>query len=148
MNNLYNKDFYQWTQQTVQMIKDKKYNLIDWDNLIEEIETLGRSEKRAVKSHLIILLMHLLKWQYQPEHRSNSWKASIRNARRELIDLLQDNPSLAGDFLLDTMPSVYTRAREQAAEETTIFLQNFPAECSYSLEQILDFKFLPNRENS
>jgi hypothetical protein len=100
MKNLYDKDFYQWTQPTVQMIKEKKYNLIDWDNLIEEIETLGRSEKRAVKSHLVILLMHLLKWQYQTEHRSNSWKASIRNTRAELTDLLQDNPSLAGDFLV------------------------------------------------
>jgi hypothetical protein len=147
MNNLYDKDFYQWTQQTVQMIKDKKYNLVDWDNLIEEIETLGRSEKRAVKSHLVILLMHLLKWQYQPEHRSISWRASIRNARRELIELLQDNPSLAGDFLLDTLSFVYTRAREQAAEETTIFLQNFPAECPYNLQQIKDFEFLPDRNN-
>ena len=144
MKNLYDKDFYQWTQQTVQMIKNRQYNLVDWDNLIEEIETLGRSEKRAVKSHLVILLMHLLKWEYQIERRSNSWKASIRNARRELIDLLQDNPSLAGDFLGEILPSVYIRAREQAAEETTIFLQNFPADCPYSLQQILDFEFLPD----
>ncbi|PSB44193.1 DUF29 domain-containing protein [Cyanosarcina cf. burmensis CCALA 770] len=144
MKNLYEKDFYQWTQQTVQMIKDKQYNLVDWDNLIEEIETLGRSEKRAVKSHLVILLMHLLKWQYQPEHRSNSWKASIRNARTELSDLLQDNPSLAGDFLVEVLPLVYTRASEQAAEKTTIFLQHFPIECPYSLSQILDFEFLPS----
>lgn len=143
MKNLYDQDFYQWTQQTVQMIKDKKYNLVDWDNLIEEIETLGRSEKRAVKSHLVILLMHLLKWQYQPEHRSTSWKASIRNARAELTDLLQDNPSLAGDFLVEILSDVYARAREQAAEETTIFLQNFPVECPNSLQQILDFEFLP-----
>jgi hypothetical protein len=147
MKNLYDKDFYQWTQQTVQMIKNKQYNLVDWDNLIEEIETLGRSEKRAVKSHLVILLMHLLKWQYQPEHRSNSWKASIRNARAELLDLLQDNPSLAGDFFVEILPPVYARAREQAAEETTIFLQNFPAECPYSLQQIKDFEFLPDRNN-
>ena len=147
MNNFYDKDFYQWTQQTVQTIEDKQYDLVDWDNLIEEIETLGRSKKRVVKSHLVILLMHLLKWKYQPEQRSNNWKASIRNARAELIDLLQDNLSLAGDFLVEISPSVYARAREQAAEETTIFLQNFPVDCPYSLQQILNFVFLPEREN-
>lgn len=142
---LYEKDFYLWTQTTAELLKQQKFDAVDWDNLIEEIETLGRSEKRAVRSHLVILLQHLLKWQFQPERRSSSWQNSIDNARDELAELLADNPSLSGSFLLESLPEVYSKARKKASDETTIYLENFPEECPYSLSEILHPEFLPER---
>jgi len=117
------------------LLKERRFDAVDWDNLIEEIETLGRSEKRALRSYLILLLQHLLKWQFQPEHRSRSWQNSLNNARDNLTELLADNPSLKGDFLVELLPSAYSKARQKAADETTIYLQNFPQE--------LALEFLP-----
>lgn len=144
MTTLYDKDFYLWIQTTAEQLKRRRFDAVDWDNLIEELETLGRSEKRAIKSHMVILLQHLLKWQYQPERRSQSWRVSIANAREELQELLDDNPSLAGDFLIESLSKAYNKAREKASNETTIYLEKFPLECPYSLLQILDGKFLPD----
>lgn len=140
---LYEKDFYRWTQVTAEALKQRKFEVIDWDNLIEEIEALGRSEKRAIRSYLVVVLLHLLKWQHQPEHQSRSWLNSIRNARRELQELLDDNPSLKGSFLEDSLFKAYEQAREKASEETTIYLENFPEECPYNLDEILHPEFLP-----
>lgn len=140
---LYDQDFHQWIETTVDYLKQQKFDLVDWDNLIEELEGLGRSEKRAVRSHLVILLQHLLKWQYQPEYQCRSWQSSINNAKRQLLRLLKDNPSLAGDFLVESIPDAYEEAREKAAEETTIFLQKFPEECPYLVHQLLDKCWLP-----
>lgn len=145
MEKLYDKDFYEWTTITAQLIKDRQFDAVDWENLVEEIESLGRSEKRAVKSYLAILLLHLLKWQYQPEHQSRSWKNSINNARDELAELLKENPSLKDDFLVESIPGAYGKARGKASNETTIYLQNFPDVCPYSLEQILNDDFFPGK---
>ncbi|WP_289501166.1 DUF29 domain-containing protein [Gloeocapsopsis sp. IPPAS B-1203] len=143
MNTLYDRDFYQWIETTVNQLRQQKFDLVDWENLIEELEGLGRSEKRAVRSHLVILLLHLLKWQYQPEYQSRSWRTSVNNARRQLMKLLKDNPSLAGDFLLESVPDAYEEAKETASEETTIFLENFPDACPYTVEQLLAKDWLP-----
>lgn len=143
MQNLYERDFYAWTQATIDLINSGQFNAVDWENLTEELEALGRSEKRAVKSYLVVLLLHLLKWQYQPEYRSRSWEISIRNSRRELLELLEDNPSLATDFLAQSLPIAYEQAREKASDETTIFLNNFPHLCPYSLEHLRDLNWLP-----
>lgn len=142
--SLYEQDFYQWTQKTAYFLKQRKFEQVDWDGLIEEIEALGRSEKRAIKSFLVVVIKHLLKWQYQPDRRSGSWKGSIRNSRNHLLELLEDNPSLRGDFVIESIAKVYDRAREEAADETTIFLSNFPVLCPYSVEQLLDTEFLPS----
>lgn len=144
MNTLYDQDFYLWTQKMSELIKNRQFDAVDWENIVEEIETLGRSEKRAVKSHLVILLLHLLKWQYQPEYRCRSWSASTNNARRQLQKLLKENPSLATDFLVESVPVAYEEAREKASEETTIYLENFPIECPYSIEEIKQKNWLPN----
>ena len=140
---LYEQDFYLWTQTTAELLKQQKFDAVDWGNLIEEIETLGRSEKRAVRSHLVILLQHLLKWQFQSERRSRSWQNSIDNDREELSELLADNASLSGSFLLESLPESYTKSRKKASYETTIYLENFPEECPYSLEEILHPEYLP-----
>jgi hypothetical protein len=117
---------------------------VDWENVVEEIEALGRSEKRAIRSHLVILLQHLLKWQYQLDYRSRSWETLIYNARTDLEELLDDNPSLGGSFLDETLPKAYAKARVETHKETTIFLEKFPIDCPYSLSQVLDPNFLPD----
>ena len=94
LNTLYERDYYQWLRQTATLLKKKEFTELDLGNLIEEIESLGKSEKRAVKSNLVVLILHLLKWRYQPEKRSRSWKSSIREHRRRIEYLLSDSPSL------------------------------------------------------
>ena len=98
MSILYDADFYAWTQEQAKLLRQQKWESVDIANLIEEIETLGRQERRELKNRLGILLGHLLKWQYQPELRGNSWLATIREQRREVETLLQAD-SDAGDFI-------------------------------------------------
>jgi hypothetical protein len=139
---LYDTDFVQWLARTAQLLKERRFDELDLDNLIEEIEALNRSEKREIESRLEVLLMHLLKWQYQPEHQSRSWQATIREQRRQVLKLLKDSPSLK-NHVLNELDECYTIARERAAEETTIFLQNFPEQCPYQITEILNPEFLP-----
>lgn len=94
MNNLYETDFYAWTQQQAKLLKIKAWDELDAANLIEEIESLGRKERQELRNRLGILIGHLLKWEYQPQYRSNSWLATIKEQRRRLQDLLLENPSL------------------------------------------------------
>ena len=137
LKELYDTDLFAWTTKTSELLKSKQFDAVDWENVIEEIEALGRSEKRAIRSHLVVLLTHLLKWEFQPEHQSRSWKLSIQNARKDLKRLLKENPSLKGDFLTQSLPDAYEDAREKASDETTIFLENFPAVCPYTLDEVL-----------
>ncbi len=137
LKKLYDTDLFAWTTKTSELLKSKQFDAVDWETVIEEIEALGRSEKRAIRSHLVILLTHMLKWEFQPEHQSRSWNLSIRNARKDLKRLLKENPSLKGDFLIQLLPDAYEDAREKASDETTIFLENFPAVCPYTLNEIL-----------
>lgn len=141
--SLYHTDFYDWIEETAQALRDRRWDDIDIDNLVEEVEALGRSEKRELRSRLEVLLMHLLKWQCQSAHRSRSWQATIREQRRQLIRLLEDSPSLRS-YLTGQLPQCYEIAREQAAEETTIFLENFAVDCPFTNQQILDPEFFPD----
>lgn len=83
----YDKDFYAWAAENASLLRRKKFDEIDIGNIAEEIESMGRSEKRSLISHLRVLILHLLKWEYQPELRGNSWKSSIRNARYSIKEL-------------------------------------------------------------
>lgn len=134
--NLYEQDFYLWTQTIVQKIKENKLNEIDLPNLIEEIESMGRSEKRELKSRLIVLLMHLIKWQYQPEKRSESWRSTITEQRICIETLLEDSPSLQ-PLLTEVFEGCYQKARIKASDETGIKLIFFPKESPFTLEEIL-----------
>ncbi|BAZ31986.1 hypothetical protein NIES4074_44600 [Cylindrospermum sp. NIES-4074] len=139
--NLYNQDFYLWTQTIAQQLKENKFNEIDIPNLIEEIESMGRSEKRELRSRLIILLMHLLKWQYQPEKRSESWRSTITEQRICIEALLEDSPSLQPIFT-EVFADCYQKARLKASDETGIKLNLFPNESPFSLEETLNNHFL------
>lgn len=140
--NLYDRDFVGWVETTVEQLRAQNYAAVDWANLIEEIEDMSRRERKSLKSNLVVLLLHLLKWQYQPESRSGSWRGSIREHRRRINDDLHDSPSLC-PYLQAVLSDCYTNACEQAADETGLALQTFPVSCPYTAEQMLDANFLP-----
>ncbi|AIE74749.1 MULTISPECIES: DUF29 domain-containing protein [unclassified Synechocystis] len=140
---LYDTDFNLWIEQTVGQLKQGDWQSLDLENLIEEIESMGRSDRREVKNRLIVLITHLLKWCYQPKKRSNSWTATINEQRRQLDLITGDSPSLK-PFLADHFPDCYQVARRDAARETSLHLSNFPVDCPFSLAEVLDAEFFPD----
>ncbi len=138
--NLYTTDFYAWTQQQVALLKSGKYANIDFEHLAEEVEDMGKSEKRTLESRLEVLLMHLLKWQYQPAYRGKSWRLTIKEQRIRLAEHLQDNPSLKS-VLEDSINKAYKLAVIGAERETD--LEVFPETCPYRIEQIFDSNYFP-----
>ena len=142
-SNLYNQDYYLWLENTAKLLKEGKLSELDTANLSEEIEEMGRSEKRAVESNLVVVLMHLLKYKYQPQKRSNSWKASIREHRRRLRKAFQDSPSLK-QYFEDVFPECYQDAREQASDETGFPLDTFPTASPFTPEQAINRDYLPD----
>ncbi|MCC5606406.1 DUF29 domain-containing protein [Nostoc sp. CHAB 5834] len=142
-SHLYKTDFYTWTQEQVSLLKAKQWDQLDTVNLIEEIETLGRRERQELRNRLGILLGHLLKWQFQPEKRSNSWLGTIREQRVQIKLLLQDSLSLK-PYLNEVFFSVYELGLALAIRETELGEQVFPEICPYTLDQTLNPEFLPN----
>jgi Domain of unknown function DUF29 len=140
--SLYEADYLAWIATTVQHLKQGDYDSVAWENLIDEIEDMGRSEKHRLKSNLIVVLLHLLKWEYQRSHRSRSWAGSIIEHRGRIQDALKDSPSLK-PYLEDILAEAYTRALKQALAETGLPADTFPAECDYEIAQILNDDFLP-----
>lgn len=140
--DLYTTDYVQWIESTVAKLRQQDYGNVDWQNLIEEIEDMGRSERKSLKSNFIVILLHLLKWQYQPQMRGGSWAGSMVEHRRRVRDAIADSPSLK-PYLEESYPDWYGDAVRQAIAETQLDPKAFPAVCSYSLSEILDFDFLP-----
>lgn len=142
MNKTYLVDFNSWIHQTVQLLRQRQWHEVDVEHLIEEIEELGKSERRAIASQLTRLLLHLLKWQYQPQRRSDSWLDSITDARTQIELVIEDSPSLK-NYPLEKLKESYQRARHQTSKQTNIQISVFPEDCPYLLEQILDEDWLP-----
>ncbi|MCX5494654.1 DUF29 domain-containing protein [Kaistia dalseonensis] len=138
----YEADFYAWTQDQAEKLRARRQNEIDWDNVAEEIDSVGRSQRKEIRHRLVVLLHHLLKWEYQPERRSNSWRASIGEARAEIRSEIDDSPSLRG-YPDEVLARQYWLAGLKAAEETNLSEATFPEECPYSVEQILDPNYFP-----
>lgn len=139
----YDTDFYAWTQEQAQHLKMRKWEYLDLENLVEEIESLGRQERQQLMNRFGVLLGHLLKWQYQPSYRSHSWQATIREQRRKILRLLEANPSLQ-TFLPEALQLGYEDGVDLAIAETNLPDATFPATCLYTLEQVLDAEFLPD----
>lgn len=141
----YQTDFYGWTQQQAHFLKTGCLSNLDVENLIEEIETMGRSEKRELDSRLMVLLVHLLKWKYQPKRRGRSWKLTIQGQRLNFLETLDENPSLKPQ-LEDILVKAYKKAKIQALKQTKLAQNTFPNLCPWQLAQILDDDFYPNAE--
>ena len=139
----YKGDFYAWTQDQAARLRDLRPNSLDWENVAEELETLGRSQRSEIRSRLVVALTHLLKWAYQPDQRTNSWRASIVGARDEIGEELDDSPSLR-DYPRTVLPKQYSVARLKAAGDTGYPLETFPETCPFTIEQILDPDFYPD----
>ena len=139
----YNTDFYGWTQEQAALLKAGKLAELDIDNLLEEVETMGRSEKRELDSRLTVLLVHMLKWQYQPIRRGRSWQLTIEGQRINFSETLYENPSLKPQ--LDTiLKKAYAKSIIKASQETALDEQTFPSVCPWTLSQILDDNFYPD----
>lgn len=140
--SLYEKDFCAWVQIQSALIRQKKWADIDVSNLVEEIESLGRQQRSELRNRLSVLLRHLLKWEYQPEKRSRSWRNIIRIQRIEINDLIADSPSLK-PYLQEAIGRSYEKAMIAASDETGLLESTFPIEASYTAQQILDDSFFP-----
>jgi hypothetical protein len=141
--SLYEQDFYLWLARQAALLREGHLHDLDVANLLEEIEDMGRSARKAIKSNLIVLLTHLLKFQFQPEQRSSGWHGSVVEHRRRLRDDFEESPSLR-PYAAEVFARAYGDAREQASAETGLPLRSFPRSCPYTLDQALDARFLPD----
>lgn len=139
---LYETDFYAWTQRQAELLLLEEFTEVDWQHIAEEIRSLGNRDKRQVKNRLIVLLMHLLKLQFQPERSSPSWRKTILEQRQRLQFVLEDSPSLKAQ-LAEFVTMAYPYAIKQAVLETGLPPKTFPAVCPYTAGQILDADFWP-----
>jgi len=143
---LYEIDFYCWTSDQAQLLRSGQFSQLDIDNLVEEIETMGRSERRSLESRLAVLLMHLLKWQYQLDYRCRSWMLTIQEQRIGVRRIIRDSLSLKY-ILAQTIDSAWEEARVKAEKETRIHQSTFPTHCLWSFEQMLDDRFWPEADS-
>lgn len=138
----YDTDFYSWSLEQAALLRAGKFDQLDFEHLIEEVEDMGNRHYDQLESRLAVLFLHLLKWLYEPSHRGASWVSTIREQRRAIPRHLKKYPGLKGQ-LETIMADAYGFGREDAADETGLPLGTFPAECPWTLEQALSHEFWP-----
>lgn len=146
----YDQNFHQWIEHHIALIREGRFNEIDTDHLIEELEDMARRDRDELVSRLVVLIAHLLKWQFQlgqlsdrwKEFDGRSWRRSIIEQRHEILRQLRNKPSLKS-YLPDAIIEAYPDALESAIEETNLPESTFPQTCPYLLEQLVDKKFYP-----
>ncbi|MFN7093796.1 MAG: DUF29 domain-containing protein [Burkholderiales bacterium] len=141
--DLYEKDFYAWTVEQAKLIKAKAFDKLDYNHLLEEVESMGASERNELVSRLETLIGHLLKWQYQPTHRGNSWEYTIIEQRDKIKDHINENPSLRS-YLEAAFEKGYKYGVLLAAKETKLSRKAFPTTCKWTIEQALNDEFYPD----
>jgi len=141
-DQLYERDFYAWANEQAGLLRAGKLSEADIEHIAEEIESMGKGEKRELVSRLNILLLHLIKWQYQPSHRGHSWRNTIRIQRRAVAAHMNDNPSLKS-LLPQAVEQAYGTAIIEAENETGLSEATFPVACEWSYEQVMDPEFWP-----
>ena len=139
---IYQNDFYGWTKQQSELLKAGQFERVDVEHLVEELESMGASERRELGNRLAVLMAHLLKWQFQPERRGRSWQLTIKEQRNRIQRVLRQNPSLRPS-LSETVADVYSDARLMAARETDRDETAFPQDCPWSADIILNETFWP-----
>jgi len=136
----YDKDFYTWSQEQGRLVRDGRWGDVDRENVAEEIESLGREQFNKLESAIRVILIHMLKWDHQPERRSRSWALSIATQRTELEDILDDNPGLK-PRIGEAIVRAYRRARLEAMNETGLKKSTFADVCPYSFDDITSRPF-------
>ena len=139
-NQLYNRDFVAWADEQAMLIEQQRFTELDIVHLVEEVKDLGNRHRDALESQLVRLLMHLLKWDHQPDKRTKSWSSTIKEARKQIKRLIKKHPVLKV-HLEASLAECYSDAREDASEETELSLNTFPLICPYSVEEILNKKY-------
>lgn len=151
--SLYEKDFYAWVYHNIELVKAKKWDEIDADILIDELESMAKRDRHELVSHLMILIAHLLKWQFQfkqlskkwQEFDGKSWQRSITEQRIQIQEQLKMSPSLK-PYFDDAIDKAYPNALKMAIKETKLPKTTFPDACPYSIEQLLNDDFYPQPE--
>src|SRR5438105_4847662 len=136
----YNQDFYTWLTDQARHVREGRWEAVDRENLAEEIESLGREQFNKLESAFRVLLLHCLKWDYQPSKRSRSWTLSIKTQRVEIEDILSDNPGLK-TRIGEAIARAYRKGRIAAADETGLEEGTFPETCGYSLDELMSRTF-------
>jgi hypothetical protein len=138
----YDEDFYAWSREQADLLRAGKVVDADLENIAEEIESMGKTEKRELTSRLTVLILHLVKWRFQPAKRSRSWRLSVEGQRLDIEALLQDNPSLR-PIVSDLIGQAWRRALIDAQKETGLESSVFPAVCPWGQDSILSDDFWP-----
>lgn len=138
----YKEDFYGWAMKNAALLKKRKFSEVDMENIIEEIESMGRSEESQLTRRLCLVLIHLLKWQYQPTLQGKSWEITLREQRRASRRLITKNPSLKAK-INECLFEAYEDAIDEAVKETGLDEKIFPSSCPYTFEQIMNNDFFP-----
>lgn len=139
----YEDDFHQWAYEQAELLQQKRFSELDIPNLIEEIEDMAKTARRGLESSYRLVISHLLKWTHQRDHRSRSWRTTIVRERGNIERDEEESPSLAYDVQRN-LDKIYRRARREAASETDLPLETFPAECPFTPAQLRDDEFLPD----
>ncbi len=137
----YDQDFYAWLLENAELLREGRLDAVDTLHLAEELEGMGKSERRAIESYIKVIIVHLLKWRYQPERRGASWELSIANARDAISRRLEDSPSLRSR-LPEMVSSRYPNARRHTALETGLLLGDLPDTCPFTIGELLDEGYL------
>ncbi|PZO37215.1 MAG: DUF29 domain-containing protein [Pseudanabaena frigida] len=137
---LYQEDFYRWTVEQSNLLRSIELEGLDTKNLAEEIASLGRQERKELRTHFNVVLGHLLKWHLLPQERSKLWQVTIDSERREILWILRDSPSLK-DNLSEIIKDSYEAALYLVMIETSLDAKDLPKDCPYTVEQILDLSF-------
>ncbi|RKT43630.1 DUF29 domain-containing protein [Thiocapsa rosea] len=133
----YDRDYHAWLTESAALLREGCLSDIDFAQIAEELEDMGRSERRAIESYLKVLIVHLLKWQHQTERRGPSWQLSIANSRDAIGRRLRESPSLRPK-LPEMVVERYPNARQHAALETGLDLADLPETCPFTVAQLLD----------
>ena len=139
----YETDFHAWAMRNAELLRQGKLTDLDTEHIAEELESMGASERRELLSRLQVLLLHLLKHQFQPERRGKNWLLTINHQRTAIERLLEQSPSLTRMLNDETVASIYRKAVRDAIIETDLERHLFPADCPYTIAQILDEEWLP-----
>jgi hypothetical protein len=142
-STLYDTDFHAWANEQAELLRAGKISEADIPNIAEEIESMGRSERRELVSRLTVLLTHLLKWQCQPGLRGRSWHSTIREQRYRLDRHLHHNPSLKA-YLPEAMEESYSLAVIRGERETALDGASFPPRCPFTFDEAMDPDFWPD----
>lgn len=136
MSTLYESDYTAWVKSQMELLKKKDFAHLDIEHLLEEMEDMGNSNPQAMESHLMIIILHMLKQKYQPDYATKSWNDSIVNGRLQIDQIRENHPSLK-THLSKRLDYSYTKARRYAAKETKLDIRTFPIDCPWTLNELL-----------